>query len=80
MSDKSRPDLDSDDFDKAAGIDFRDYPSSALVAIAALASGLAWLLYKRRGRKSAAQRAGADDGAETEAPPLPAKALGGKDS
>ena len=73
MSDQSRPDAVSDDFDRAARINFRDYPGSALVAIAAVTSGLAWLLYKRRGRKDAAQRASPDDVAESKGSALQMK-------
>ncbi|MCB5176165.1 MULTISPECIES: hypothetical protein [Microvirga] len=51
------PDAELDDFDKAARVNFRDYPSSAVVVLAALGSGLAWLMYKWRGKKSAARRA-----------------------
>jgi hypothetical protein len=80
MSDQRRTDAVSDDFDRAARINFRDYPGSALVAIAAVTSGLAWLLYKRRGRKDAAQRASPGDCAETKGSALRVKAPGGKDS
>jgi hypothetical protein len=73
MPDKSRPDAVPDDFDRAARINFRDYPGSALVAMAALTSGLAWLLYKWRGRKDATQRASPDDVSETKTSALQAK-------
>jgi hypothetical protein len=56
-----QPDTGVDDFDKAARLSFRDYPSSSLVMIAALTSGLGWMLYKWRGRKPAGQRAVPDD-------------------
>jgi hypothetical protein len=75
--DQSRPDTVPDDFDKAARINFRDYPSSALVAIAALTSGLAWLLYKRRSRKSATQPTNPDDIAAAKGSVQQAKPLGG---
>jgi hypothetical protein len=77
MPDKSQPDAASDDFDKAARINFRDYPSSALVAIAALTSGLAWLLYKRRSRKSVTQPTNPDDIAVAKSSVQQAKPLGG---
>jgi hypothetical protein len=50
-----------DDFDKAARLSFRDYPSTSLVMIAALSSGLGWMAYKWLGRKRAGQRAVPDD-------------------
>ncbi len=41
MSDKDeQPDAGVDDFDKAARLNFRDYPSTSLVMIAALRSGM----------------------------------------
>ncbi len=59
-----------DDFDKAARLSFRDYPSTSLVMLAAVSSGLGWVLYKWLGRKRAGQPAGSDDGelAEGKAP------------
>ncbi len=51
------PDAGLDDFDKASRLNFRDYPSTSLVMIAALSSGLGWMLYKWRGRRRAGQRA-----------------------
>jgi hypothetical protein len=77
--DDSQPDAAPDDFDRAAHINFRDYPSSVLVGLAALTSGLAWLLYKRRGRKNADQRASPEDVAETKGSALQMKPPGGKD-
>ena len=57
---------DLDDFDKAARLNFRDYPSTSLVMIAALSSGLGWMAYKWLGRKRAGQSAGSDDGEQAE--------------
>jgi len=51
---ESEPETGTDDSDEAARINFRDYPSSAVVVLAALGSGLAWLMYKWRRRKGAA--------------------------
>jgi hypothetical protein len=66
MTDKDEePDAGLDDFDKAARLSFRDYPSTSLVMLAALSSGLGWVLYKWLARKQAGQRAVADDGGET---------------
>ena len=59
MSDKNeQSDEGLDDFDKASRLNFRDYPSTSLVMIAALSSGLGWMAYKWLGRR----RAGPDDG------------------
>jgi len=66
--DDSEPDAGEDDSDTAARISFRDYPSSTVVVIAALSSGLAWLLYKWRAKKSAADDATPSDGTEEEGP------------
>src|SRR5918997_40537 len=67
MSDKNeQSDEGLDDFDKASRLNFRDYPSTSLVMIAALSSGLGWVLYKWLGRKRAGQRAGSGDSGETE--------------
>lgn len=58
MPEKDRDqDADLDDLDTAARIRFRDYPSSAVVVLAALGSGLAWLAYRWRGRKGGAKDA-----------------------
>ena len=66
MTDKDElPDAGVDDFDKAARLSFRDYPSTSLVMIAALSSGLGWMLYKWLGRQRAGQRAVSEDGGET---------------
>jgi hypothetical protein len=54
-----------DDFDKAARLSFRNYPSTSLVMIAALGSGLGWMAHKWLGRK----RARPDDGNEVEDKP-----------
>ncbi len=68
MSDKDqRPEDGLDDFDKAARLNFRDYPSSSLVMIAALTSGLGWMLYRWLGRKRADQSAVPDVGGEAKA-------------
>jgi hypothetical protein len=54
MSDKDeRPDVGLDDFDKAARLSFRDYPSTSLVMLAALSSGLGWMFYRWLGRRRA---------------------------
>ncbi len=40
-----------DELDTTSRVNFRDYPSSGLVVIAAVSSGLGWMLYKWLGRK-----------------------------
>ena len=65
MTDKDeQPDAGLDDFDKAARLSFRDYPSTSLVMMAALTSGLGWMLYRWLGRKPKAQRIAPNDGKE----------------
>ena len=67
MSDKDeQSDAGLDDFDKAARLSFRDYPSTSLVMIAALSSGLGWMLYKWLGRKRSGQPVSPDDGEQVE--------------
>jgi hypothetical protein len=66
MSDKDEQlDAGVDDFEKAARLSFRDYPSSSLVMLAALSSGVGRMLYKWLGRRRAGQGAVPDDGRET---------------
>ncbi len=55
-----------DDFDKAARLSFRDYPSTSLVMLAALSSGLGWILYKWRDRRRAGQSTVPDDREQAE--------------
>jgi hypothetical protein len=65
MTDKDeQPDAGLDDFDKAARLSFRDYPSTSLVMMAALTSGLGWMLYRWLGRKRNAQHIVPDGGTE----------------
>ncbi len=68
MSDKDEgSDAGLDDFDKTARLSFRDYPSTSLVMLAALSSGLGWMLYKWRGRRRAGQPAVPDSGGRQKA-------------
>jgi hypothetical protein len=46
-----QPEEDLEELDTASRVNFRDYPSSGLVVIAAISSGLGWMLYKWLGRK-----------------------------
>lgn len=52
---ESEPEASVDDTEEAARISFRDYPSSAVVVLAALGSGLAWLMYRWRKSKGGGQ-------------------------
>ncbi len=40
-----------EEFDRGARLNFRDYPSSSLVMIAALSSGVGWMLYASDGTR-----------------------------
>ncbi|MBJ6124487.1 hypothetical protein [Microvirga splendida] len=44
-----------DELETASRINFRDYPSSGLVVMAAISSGVGWMLYKWLGRKRKAR-------------------------
>ena len=66
MADDRQPEDGVDDFDKAARLSFRDYPSSSLVMIAALTSGLGWMLYRWIGCKRAGQLSAPNGMAEAE--------------
>jgi hypothetical protein len=46
-----------DGLETAGRVNFRDYPSSGLVVVAAISSGLGWMLYKWLGRKRKARQA-----------------------
>jgi hypothetical protein len=50
-----QPEDNLDDLEKAGRVNFRDYPSSGLVVIAALSSGLGWMLFKWLGKKRKAR-------------------------
>ncbi|MEZ0170808.1 hypothetical protein [Microvirga sp. TS319] len=63
--DDTEPGLD----DLAAGrrINFRDYPSTGLVVLAALVSGLGWLAYKWSGAKRDGSPAAPDEPKQAQA-------------
>ncbi len=84
MSDEDeQPDAGLDDFDEASRLNFRDYPSTSLVMIAALSSGLGWVLYKWLGRRRAGQSTVPDDREQAEGiapvakPPTDGRSRGG---
>jgi len=61
-----------EDLETTGKVNFRDYPSSGLVVIAALSSGLGWMLYKWLGRKRR-ERNGDVVEAKTNATPEPGR-------
>ncbi|MBA1158551.1 hypothetical protein [Microvirga mediterraneensis] len=59
-----QPDDELEELNGSKRINFRDYPSSGLVVIAALSSGLGWMMYKWLGKKRKARSGtSTDDGA-----------------
>jgi len=52
-----QPENELDELDQESRVNFRDYPSSGLVVIAALSSGLGWMLFKWLGKKRKARNA-----------------------
>jgi hypothetical protein len=62
-------DAESDELDTTSRVNFRDYPSSGLVVIAAISSGLGWMMYRWLGRKRKARSEAADTTARVDAPP-----------
>lgn len=69
---ESEPEVGVDDSDEAARINFRDYPSSAVVVLAALGSGLAWLMYKWR-KSRGLDKTGASGEPKTKAADTPSE-------
>jgi hypothetical protein len=61
-----QPETDLDELEQASRINFRDYPSSALVIFAALSSGLGWMAYKWMGRKRKARNTTPHQAGKTE--------------
>ncbi len=57
-----------DEFEKSSRVNFRDYPSSGLVVIAALSSGLGWMLFKWLGKKRKERHATSADDTAKEGP------------
>jgi hypothetical protein len=64
-----QPDEELDELDTTSRVNFRDYPSSGLVVIAAVSSGLGWMLYKWLGRKRKSRSDAVDAPARANAPP-----------
>jgi hypothetical protein len=50
-----QPEDELEELNGTKRINFRDYPSSGLVMIAALSSGLGWMLFKWLGKKRKAR-------------------------
>jgi len=63
-----QPEDELEDLNGTKRINFRDYPSSGLVMIAALSSGLGWMLYKWLGKKRKARNGPSADDGGTPAP------------
>jgi hypothetical protein len=64
-------DKDLDELDNTSHVNFRDYPSSGLVVIAAISSGLGWMLYKWLGRKRKARSDASEAPAQADVTSLP---------
>ncbi|QRM28671.1 hypothetical protein [Microvirga sp. VF16] len=65
-----QPDDELEELNGTKRINFRDYPSSGLVVIAALSSGLGWMLFKWLDKKRKARNGTpAEDGPATASPP-----------
>lgn len=73
-------DEETDELDTGSRVNFRDYPSSGLVVIAAISSGLGWMLYRWLGRKRKARSDAADAPAQANAPSHPATQPGDKNT
>jgi hypothetical protein len=67
-----QPEDELEELNGTRRVNFRDYPSSGLVVIAALSSGLGWMLFKWLGKKRKA-RGGApsEDETPSASPPEP---------
>ncbi|MBQ0821672.1 hypothetical protein HPT29_020345 [Microvirga terrae] len=50
-----QPDDELEELNGTKRVNFRDYPSSGLVVIAALSSGLGWMLFRWLGKKRKAR-------------------------
>jgi hypothetical protein len=66
-----RPEDELEELNGTKRINFRDYPSSGLVVIAALSSGLGWMLFKWLGKKRKARNGTPADGTTPTSPPEP---------
>ena len=66
-----QPDDGLDELEKESRVNFRDYPSSGLVVIAALSSGLGWMLFKWLGKKRKTRNAVPADATREKSAPSP---------
>ncbi|WP_262271629.1 MULTISPECIES: hypothetical protein [Microvirga] len=67
-----QPDDELEELNGTKRVNFRDYPSSGLVVIAALSSGLGWMLFRWLGKKRKARNdPQADESKPSGAPPEP---------
>jgi hypothetical protein len=70
--DEPKPDLD-DELDLGKRVSFRDYPSTGVVVLAALVSGLSWMAYKwSRGKRSGPSASNGRQHEEGMVPRMPA--------
>ncbi|MGO4526017.1 hypothetical protein AB4097_14255 [Microvirga sp. 2MCAF35] len=58
----NQPEDELEELNGTKRINFRDYPSSGLVVIAALSSGLGWMLFKWLGKKRKTRNGTATEG------------------
>lgn len=61
-----QPESGLEELEQASRVNFRDYPSSALVIFAALSSGLGWMAYKWMGRKRKTRNTAPDEAGNVE--------------
>jgi hypothetical protein len=66
-----QPEDELEELNGTKRVNFRDYPSSGLVVIAALSSGLGWMLFKWLGKKRKARNGAPADGTTPTSPPEP---------
>ncbi len=64
-----QPEDELEELNGTKRVNFRDYPSSGLVVIAALSSGLGWMLFKWLGKKRKARNGSTGETTTTPASP-----------
>ncbi|WP_262029803.1 hypothetical protein [Microvirga sp. Mcv34] len=73
-----QPDDELEELNGSKRINFRDYPSSGLVVIAALSSGLGWMMYKWLGKKRKGRTGSSADEETPTTSPAETRASGGR--
>ena len=66
-----QPEDELEELNGTKRVNFRDYPSSGLVVIAALSSGLGWMLFKWLGKKRKARNGAPEEAASSAEPGSP---------